>query len=190
MPASDEEEAMGTAAAPSTTPSAETGLPGREGLPHQHRGRARPQGRVEVTFEIAPPGSPHDVSPRDAGRVSGMRRITRAFLGHHGLTVVEFEVTLIVSELVTNAVVHSRGADVGFTLALGDGRLRIAVRNSRAGVCAPRSTGDADEHGRGPHIVAATVHELGGAWGVEDDGMTVACSFPVPGEDLVAGGDR
>jgi two-component sensor histidine kinase len=111
-----------------------------------------------------------------------MRRIARAFLAYHELDVMEFVVGLIVSELVTNAVVHSRGRKVGFDMALRDGHLHIVVRNDTTGVCIPNcAASDDDEHGRGLQLVAFAVREVGGTWGIEDDGMAVACHLPVTG---------
>ncbi|MFI8432606.1 ATP-binding protein [Streptomyces sp. NPDC079020] len=116
----------------------------------------------------------------EARRVGAMRRIARAYLAHHGMAGMEFPVTLIVSELVTNAIVHGQGTEVGFTMAFRADHLYIAARSDGPGIRAPdHAPAVDDEHGRGLQLVAFMVSELGGMWGIEDDGTTVSCHLPV-----------
>ncbi|MFF8399834.1 ATP-binding protein [Streptomyces sp. NPDC016172] len=174
---------MGTATAPSTTLPAGKGLAGREGLPLPNGVRPRSEGRLKSSFDIAQRGAREGLPRRDANRVGAMRRIARAFLAYHRLDAMEFVVSLIVSELVTNAIVHSRGTKVDFTMTFRDGELHIAVRNDGMSVCTPdRAASDDAEHGRGLQLVASMVHELGGTWGVESDRHTVSCNLPATGE--------
>jgi anti-sigma regulatory factor (Ser/Thr protein kinase) len=133
-------------------------------------------------FEISRRAGREAVLERDANRVGSMRRIARAFIAYHGLGGLDFVVSLIVSELVTNAVLHSRGRETGFVMSLRGDRLYIAVRNDvMTVVTTDQGTSVDDEHGRGLQLVAFAVGEAGGTWGVEGDGRTVACHLPVEG---------
>lgn len=69
---------------------------------------------------------------------------------------------LIVSELVTNAIVHAR-TPVGLSLRLTGRRLRSVVSDGSAHVPAPRIVGRSDDIGHGLQLV----DELADDWGVE-----------------------
>ncbi|MGH3367061.1 MAG: ATP-binding protein [Nocardioidaceae bacterium] len=84
---------------------------------------------------------------------------------------------LVVSELVTNAVVHGQG-DIGLFVSADERIVRIEV--SDAGAREPRLSTHDDQHdqsGRGLSIV----QELARAWGVETqqhtNGKTVWCEL-------------
>ncbi|WP_405540564.1 ATP-binding protein [Streptomyces sp. NBC_00075] len=75
----------------------------------------------------------------------------------------------VVTELVTNAVIHgraTRGSRVAVTYHLDDGRLRVDVRDAASGMPSVGSPtpkdGDESEGGRGLRIVAALADD----WGV------------------------
>ncbi len=77
----------------------------------------------------------------------------------------------VVTELVTNAVIHgraTRGSRVAVTYHLDDGRLRVDVRDAASGMPSVSSPtpedgdGDESEGGRGLRIVAALADD----WGV------------------------
>jgi hypothetical protein len=72
---------------------------------------------MSSTFEIKqrPPGELP--SPEDGEQVGVMRSRTRERLTARGLAYVADEAVLIVSELVTNAVVHSGGREITVTLS-------------------------------------------------------------------------
>lgn len=85
------------------------------------------------------------------------------------------DVALSVSELVTNALLHGRGARA-VSLELERGRLRLAVVDaSPSGVPRTRVYADTSAVGRGLQLVAA----LSQAWGWEPtaDGKSVWCDF-------------
>ncbi|MDP9094440.1 MAG: ATP-binding protein [Actinomycetota bacterium] len=86
----------------------------------------------------------------------------RAAVGQHPRAAgVVDEATIVVSELVTNAV--QAGCSVArLTLAIDDERVRIAVSDDVSGLPRRRDTGPADEHGRGLQIVEALCAD----WGV------------------------
>ncbi|WP_176711316.1 ATP-binding protein [Streptomyces sp. PTY087I2] len=82
-------------------------------------------------------------------------------------TSLSDEARLIVSELVTNAIVHGRGR-VTLRLLQHDGILRIEVNDENSTPPQMRTPSDDDVHGRGLVLVDAIAHD----WGVEDEGRT------------------
>lgn len=74
---------------------------------------------------------------------------------------------LLVSELVTNAVVHTASARVVCELRYLPAGLRISVQDQGHQPCGPRlGRGADDEHGRGLLLVDS----LSSAWGAHDAG--------------------
>lgn len=90
-------------------------------------------------------------------------------------------VLLVVSELVTNAVLHARcgpGRQVALTLIREPGRIRVEVRDAGDGEPRPRKgIPFTEEHGRG----LAVVEELAADWGVTREvvGKTVWATVAV-----------
>ncbi len=123
---------------------------------------ARPEGAAEVcvSFVLAPhPGS-----------VAQARRLMRA---QFGVWAVRDEdacdaAALILSELVTNAVVHTASRRIICELCAESEKLRITVRDEGCGSGIPRPAhrGMDEEHGRGLLLVDA----VSSAWGVHDAG--------------------
>lgn len=75
------------------------------------------------------------------------------------------EALVVVSELVTNAVVHA-GTTCHLRLSRRDDAVRIDVRDEGAGSPDPHVAAEDDEHGRGLLLVSAMCR----AWGVEPAG--------------------
>jgi hypothetical protein len=75
---------------------------------------------------------------------------------------------LVVSELVTNAIVHAAGERVVCELHDGDDLVRIAVRDEGCAPGEPHASPQRpeEEHGRGLLLVAAVSR----AWGAQDTG--------------------
>ncbi|CAL9320751.1 ATP-binding protein [Streptomyces sp. SudanB52_2052] len=111
-------------------------------------------------FELAA----HPGSPAQA------RRLTRARLT--GWSVCEDtcdSAALVVSELVTNAIVHTASTHIVCELHDGDDLVRIAVRDEGCAPDQPHAaarTRPEEEHGRGLLLVDALCH----AWGVHEHG--------------------
>jgi anti-sigma regulatory factor (Ser/Thr protein kinase) len=85
---------------------------------------------------------------------------------------------LLVSELVTNAVLYGYGADA-LTLKRERNRLRICVSDRSAALPTPRTASDDAGIGLGMQLIAA----YASAWGVEPDenGKTVWCEVVISG---------
>ncbi|WP_438874339.1 ATP-binding protein [Streptomyces griseoloalbus] len=103
-----------------------------------------------------------------------------ARLRHCGLEPLADDATLIVSELVTNAIQHGYGKQVTFTMGVRDGFLHLAVHNETPGEPAVRTADDDAEHGRGLFLVDCLATARGGNWGTSDDGATAWCNLAVP----------
>ncbi|MFD5253105.1 MULTISPECIES: ATP-binding protein [Streptomyces] len=138
----------------------------------------RTGGLVEERFSITKHSPGERPPPVDESRVRAMRLVTRERLTSRGLTCVADDATLVVSELITNAIVHSGGRQIRLTLDVRDGVLRIRVHD---GVPGPRPTAqcpeDDDEHGRGLVLVREIARSRQGAWGVSDNGATTWCEL-------------
>ncbi|MFF5368701.1 ATP-binding protein [Streptomyces sp. NPDC013187] len=112
-------------------------------------------------FELAA----HPGSPAQA------RRLTRARLT--GWSVCEDtcdSAALVVSELVTNAIVHTASTHIVCELHDGDDLVRIAVRDEGCAPGQPHAasrTRPEEEHGRGLLLVDALCH----SWGAHENGL-------------------
>ena len=113
--------------------------------------------------------------PAHAGAVASTRHFVRECLALHGRDGAGFTVSLVASELATNAVVH---ADTPFsvTLASRRGGLHLAVRDSSSDLPVRMVAGPSATAGRG----LSMVEMLSAAWGVspeQDGGKSVWASF-------------
>ncbi|UNM14997.1 ATP-binding protein [Streptomyces formicae] len=107
-----------------------------------------------------------------------MRRVTRERLTSCGLNCVADDATLVVSELITNAILHSGGRQIRLTLDLHDGVLHIRVHDGVPGLRPSEQVpSDDDEHGRGLALVQAIAHSRQGTWGISDGGATTWCEL-------------
>ncbi|MEV6400864.1 ATP-binding protein [Streptomyces sp. NPDC051907] len=111
-----------------------------------------------------------------------MRRIAAARLRHCGLQEMTGDAMLIVSELLTNAVLHSGATEISLSVAVRDGFLHIAVRDGMPGCAAQKAEDDDAESGRGLALVDALAAGRGGTWGTTDAGATTWCRLSVPSE--------
>jgi hypothetical protein len=122
-------------------------------------GLSRAAVRRRFRFELAA----HPGSPAQA------RRLTRARLTHWSVCEDTCDsAALVVSELVTNAIVHTASSRVVCELHDNDDLVRIAVRDEG---CAPGEPHPSpqrgeEEHGRGLLLVDSLCH----AWGAHEHG--------------------
>ncbi|MGN6242745.1 MAG: SpoIIE family protein phosphatase [Motilibacteraceae bacterium] len=116
--------------------------------------------------------------PSDLAAVSRARALTRAALADWGLEPLDDTATLLVSELVTNAIRYAKDP-VELRLLLLDDRLEVSVADHDTRL--PRlMRADADaEGGRGLHLVGT----LARRWGARStaDGKVVWFDVPLPG---------
>ncbi|MFJ9777441.1 ATP-binding protein [Kitasatospora sp. NPDC101157] len=106
----------------------------------------------EFRLDLSPPALP--------GMVGPIRRLLRDVL--HAMGLDPDSACLILSELVTNALLHGEGRP-GVTLELLGGELHITVSDASANPLQRPARDDARASGRGLEIVEA----LSTAWGVE-----------------------
>ncbi|GAA3486687.1 MULTISPECIES: ATP-binding protein [Streptomyces] len=129
------------------------------------------------------------VLPACPESVARARHLTTDRLTDWGLGEdVGFAASLVVSELVTNAVIHTGSERVRCELVDAGGRLRIAVCDEGVGPLGPRlrrTAQDAGEHGRGLVLVDGMCD----AWGTQendlDSGRTVWAELPHACDDVV-----
>ncbi|WP_206313032.1 ATP-binding protein [Streptomyces sp. JB150] len=103
------------------------------------------------------------------GSAAQARRLTRARLTHWSVCEDTCDsAALVVSELVTNAIVHTASDVVVCELHDGDDLVRIAVRDQGCapGEPCPSPQRADEEHGRGLFLVDALSH----AWGAQEHG--------------------
>lgn len=131
------------------------------------------------TFLIPQRGEGGQPSQEAAVQVGVMRRLALVLLTKCGLEHLADDVALVVSELTTNAIVHSGGSEITLSLDVGDDVLRIAVRDGVPGCPEVRAPDDDEECGRGLQLVRWVAGERGGVWGVSDAGAMTWCELPV-----------
>jgi len=124
------------------------------------RGSSESPAPVEVLLE------------RSVGAPGAARRAVTGLCGEHGIGgTVQQTVLLLVSEIVSNAVLHSEGpADAGvkLTAAVGPRTIRITVTDAGVGFTpAPRDPSRTDG-GYGLFLLERTAER----WGVESGGST------------------
>jgi len=103
----------------------------------------------------------HQLPPR-AQAVAEARELTRAALLSWRLEHLGDLATLLVSELVTNALTHAR-SEMTLELTRRPDLLRVSVTDASPDSPRRRQAGLAAEGGRGLHVVA----ELASGWGIE-----------------------
>jgi anti-sigma regulatory factor (Ser/Thr protein kinase) len=103
--------------------------------------------------------------------VTAARRFTEVALQELGLEALSWEVVLLVSELVTNSVLHARGDLTLEVESPGPGEVRIAVSDGSTKRPAKRTFSDRSTTGRGLRLL----EEVSSSWGVTTsaEGKTV-----------------
>ncbi|MCX5278093.1 ATP-binding protein [Streptomyces virginiae] len=174
---------MATATAPSATQSAKVSTLGPETDGPASRPTRQTVDATLVSFGTGLTATTSD----DLRRVRDIRQTVKQRLVRCGLSDLADDVVLVVSELITNAILHSRGgAEVNLLMGLRDGLLLIIVTDGTPITREARQAGTAAEHGRGLHIVRAIAAEHCGSWGTTSDRTGTWCELPVPGLGRVA----
>ncbi|MGW2621082.1 ATP-binding protein [Streptomyces sp. NPDC001500] len=116
---------------------------------------------------------------QDARQVGSMRQIAAARLRSCGLEAMTADVLLVVSELLTNALLHSGTTEISLKLTAQGGFLHISVRDGVPSVIAPVPASRQAESGRGLTLVAALAREDGGTCGTSNDGAVAWCTLAI-----------
>ncbi|MGP4089637.1 ATP-binding protein [Streptomyces sp. KR55] len=127
----------------------------------------------EVSIARDPASTAQRLTEREAAWPGRIRRIVRAGLKHWGRPDLIDTAELLTTELVTNALRHGRGPDIGFRLYLSNDQAVIEVRDGSSSLPVLRYAAPDDEEGRGLFLVDA----MADAWGVSPDGTTTWCSL-------------
>ncbi|MFD4976619.1 ATP-binding protein [Streptomyces sp. NPDC058424] len=135
---------------------------------------------MSVSFGVSRCGAGRRIADADARRVQMARRVTAARLRYCGLTELIDDAALIVSELVTNAIVHSGGTQITFTMAIRDSSLCISVHDEMPGGPTVHNASSEAERGRGLFLVECIANAHGGTWGTSDAGATTWCRLTLP----------
>ncbi|WP_405653861.1 ATP-binding protein [Streptomyces sp. NBC_00019] len=145
--------------------------------------RTAPNRGGDVLNERIRVASRHGDDPphaEDACRVGIMRRIAAARLRYCGLEALHDDVMLIVSELLTNALLHSGTTQISLNITVENESLRIAVGDGMPGCAEPKPADDDAEAGRGLALVENLVQANGGTWGTSDAGATTWARLNLP----------
>ncbi|MER5201203.1 ATP-binding protein [Streptomyces sp. NPDC002755] len=132
-------------------------------------------------IEIVPRNGDDPPRPQDATRVGALRRIAAAKLRYCGLDLIIDEVTVVVSELLTNAILHSGTRQIALSLRIDRGVLHIVVTDGMPGHARRKEVGDDTESGRGLALVEVLTRENGGSWGTSNAGAVTWCRLALPG---------
>lgn len=130
-----------------------------------------------VAFQRDARGEGEPISPRDAGRVGELRRVGAAQLRYWRLPELIETASVLISELVTNALQHGTGTEIDFSMAYSGDDVRFEVADGSLSTPVLRCPGPDDESGRGMLLISA----LADAWGTSDDRTRTWCVLPAPG---------
>lgn len=119
---------------------------------------------------------------REAQHVRQVRSLAAVWLRNCHMPESRIEQALVViSELVTNAVLHGTGQCVTYnSWAPQPGLVRIEIDDGTTGEePTPRHAAPLAESGRGLFLTDAFVGDLDGEWGYCKDGATAWCHIPI-----------
>lgn len=133
---------------------------------------------MECAFVVEGRAAGAPLSDVDARRVGHMRGIVAAQLRYLGLASLVKASTLMVSELVTNAIEHGAGGVVTLSLLVTRAEVRVLVRDGGSGHPRCRTPSLDAESGRGLLIVEMLTAECGGTWGFDPGTRTTWCALP------------
>lgn len=106
-----------------------------------------------------------------------LRRIARAHLNLWLLPTLADDVTLLLSELVTNALLHGRSESVDVRISRTGRRLLVEVTGDAFRPPRPEPAEPLAESGRGLFLVEAVADE----WGVSESGARTWCALTIDG---------
>jgi len=135
--------------------------------------------RDDLTVRIrrTPRASGAPLPAHEARWVGSLRRTCAGKLRRAALPGLIDPVGLVISELVTNGLVHGTGEELAVRFLLTTRQLVIEVADGSPGRARVRVAAPEDESGRGMALVDA----IADAWDTSPDGTTTWCSFALPG---------
>ncbi|MFC7636316.1 ATP-binding protein [Streptomyces thermogriseus] len=138
----------------------------------------------EVLLQRISVASRRGTHPRaeDALRAGFLRRVTAAELRYCGLDALVDDVMLIVSELWTNALLHSGTSEITLSIKVQNGFLHVIVDDGMPGFPVSKAADEEALSGRGLALVDALAKEHGGEWGTTEDGTATWCTLALPQE--------
>ncbi|MFD7614091.1 ATP-binding protein [Streptomyces sp. NPDC059828] len=116
------------------------------------------------------------IDKREGQWVGRLRRISTAKLRHWGFPSLIEDAESVISELVTNALLHGKGDRVAFRFLLAANVLALEVDDGSPNRAHVNEADPYDENGRGLFIVNA----LSTLCGVSPDGTKTWCTFTIP----------
>ncbi|MFG2408777.1 ATP-binding protein [Streptomyces brevispora] len=128
----------------------------------------------DVTIGRAPVTSIGRLPAADAVWPGKCRHIIRTSLRAWGRPHLVEDAELLISELVTNALLHGRG-ELRVLLYFSAHDFVMEVRDSSPEHPVLCHADTDNEHGRGLHLVDA----VAASWGISSDGTTTWCSLPL-----------
>lgn len=121
---------------------------------------------IRFSFERTPAEQAGESRAADLIRVGEIRRASSSKLREWGMGELLDSVSLLLSELVTNAIRHGSASQVDVHLLYTSSEVRIQVRGGPVDALQVRESDPFGEHGRGLLLVDAVAD----AWGVDEDG--------------------
>lgn len=127
----------------------------------------------------------HDVAPsqQDTWRIAALRRAATEHLEHSGYHALTDDAALIITELLTNALLHSGSNTIRLCMSVQENLLNILVHDGVPGVIRVNEADDYAECGRGLTLVAALVQANNGDWGTDGHGTSVWCHLPTMADE-------
>lgn len=101
--------------------------------------------------------------PAEAGSARAARVWSEPVLRTWGMNGSTSSALIVISELVTNAIVHGHDP-IEVSMTCRDGSVRVAVSDGGGGAVAPADPAEREVGGHGLHLVEA----MSLAWGVDD----------------------
>lgn len=134
--------------------------------------------RDDLTLKLRrdphPAGQP--VPAHESRWIGHLRRISAAKLRHWGMPCLVDDAKVVISELITNALVHGTGDQIAFRFLLVADVFVLEVDDGSTQPARIAEADALDENGRGMFIVSA----LSSSCGVSPDGTKTWCTFTIP----------
>lgn len=153
--------------------------------------RSKPARQSRVPLAVMPPVMPSQIAAageREPHVVPRLRRIGAAWLRNSCRMPEERlkNVLVVLSELLTNAVLHGKGHSVSYrSWSPQPGLIHLEIDNGTEIEEAPQPqvVAPMEESGRGLLLTSVFVEELGGDWGFTNHGATAWCRLPIHDND-------